>query len=70
MWKLKQAIGSWDVNFYGNANQRPVGGQSVMFTPTDNYSKKIHAAYQELRQAGLAGERNNGYNEYWIYAKN
>lgn len=65
--EAQTAYWQWDVNMYGCITERPVCGNSVLFTPTDNYSSKISAAYQELRKAGLAGERNNGYNEYWIY---
>jgi hypothetical protein len=65
--EAQKAYWQWDVNNYGNANSRPVCGESVLFTPTANYGSEISAAYQELRKAGLANERNNGYNEYWIY---
>lgn len=65
--EAQTAYWQWDVNLYGNQHERPVAGVSVMFTPTGNYNAEVSAAYQELRKAGLAGERNNGYNEYWIY---
>lgn len=59
-----------DVNYYGHANNRPVGnGETMDFVPTGNYAREISAAYQELRKAGLAGERNNGTNSYTFFAK-
>jgi hypothetical protein len=65
--EAQKAYWQWEVNLYGNANSRPVCGESVMFEPTDNYSSKVSAAYQELRKAGLADEKNNGFNEYFIF---
>jgi len=67
--EAQRAYWQYEANMYGQPCERPVGSDHVIFTPTDNYSVKTGAAYQELRKLGLAGERNNGYNEYWIYPK-
>jgi hypothetical protein len=61
----------WETNAYGREQNRPVGMESVLFVPENgcDYSSEVSKAYQELRKSGLAGEKNNGYNEYWIYSK-
>jgi len=65
----QRAYWQWNVNLNGVANTRPVLGKTVLFEPTANYSKEVHEAYQELSKSGMAGEQNNGYNEYRFYAK-
>ena len=65
--KKQAAYWQWEANLDGYPVERPVGEILVKFTATDNYSKKVSAAYQELRKAGLADESNNGFNEYYIY---
>jgi hypothetical protein len=67
--EAQKSYWQWEANAYGNGCSRPVNGESVEFTKNIevDYSPQLSAAYQELRKAGLANERNNGYNEYWIY---
>lgn len=67
--EAQTAYWQWDCNLYGNNYTRPVLGKHILFTATQNYSSVICAAYQELKKAGLAGESNNGYNEYVFFAK-
>lgn len=57
----------WCADFYNTTDTRPVGGKFETFVGTKNYSSQVSSAYQELRRAGLADEKNNGYNEYFIY---
>lgn len=65
---LQRAYWQYDVNMYGYKNiSRPVGDSVEIFNATDDYSRKLSAAYQELRRAGLAGERNSGYNDYYFF---
>ena len=52
----------WEANCDGQTYTRPVKG-----IHQENYSKEISQAYQELRKAGLADERNSGYNDYFFY---
>lgn len=61
------AYWQWEANAYGYNVERPVCGKSVEFVSKHNYSWATSEAYQELRAAGLAGEKNNGYNEYWLF---
>lgn len=66
----QRAYWQHDVNMYGTQSQeRPVGERSEVFRATADYSKEVSRAYQELRKAGLADERNNGFNEYSFYPK-
>ena len=60
----------WEADAYGGNQSRPVAGESVIFSPliSRTFSTLTSDAYQELKTAGLANERNNGYNEYWLYA--
>jgi hypothetical protein len=67
--EAQTAYWQWEVNLYGNELIRPVGQENIKFIPVDNYSQKTSEAYQELKKAGLADEKNNGYNEYMLYAK-
>ena len=55
----------WEVNMYGS--DREMNG--VIYTQNVEvpYRSQVSAAYQELRRAGMAGERNSGYNDYWFY---
>lgn len=69
----QQYIDYWqfDVNIYGNEATYCVMGEWMKFEkniPVD-YASQISVAYQELKTAGLADEKNNGYNEYAFYAK-
>lgn len=57
----------WEANAYGTAQERPVSGRLIKFTPNDNFSAKLSAAYQELKKAGKANEKNSGFNDYFIY---
>lgn len=62
----------WEADAYGGEHNKPVGSESVLFKQNieRNYSRLTSDAYQELRKAGLANERNSGYNDYWFYATN
>ena len=64
---LQRIFWKHDANCNGYSQYRPVGNSSILFVPNDNYSAKISAAYQELRKAGLASEKNSGYNDYFFY---
>lgn len=68
--EAQTAYWQWEINAYNYSQSRPVLGVSVEFTPTVelSYSRQLSAAYQELRAAGLASERNSGYNDYWFFA--
>lgn len=62
----------WDANVYGI--ERTVKNEGEKWnTYTQNikvtYDKQLSDAYQELRRAGLATEKNNGYNSYWFFPK-
>lgn len=57
----------WEANAYGTAQERPVAGNFVKFIPNDDFSAKLSAAYQELKKAGKANEKNSGFNTYFIY---
>lgn len=80
--EAQRAFWQWEANSYGHSNERPVGAASVMFNPEpefappacgygprNDYAAQVSRAYQELRKAGLAGERNSGYNDYYFYLK-
>lgn len=62
----------WCADMYNTSDTRPVGSMLTFetFVGSKNYSKQISSAYQELKKLGLADEKNNGYNEYFIYATN
>ncbi len=34
----------------------------------ESYARQLSTAYQELKKLGMAGERNNGYNDYVFFA--
>lgn len=59
----------WEADIYNTTDERPIGNNFETFVGVQNYSNQISKAYQELRKLGLAGEKNNGYNEHWIYPK-
>lgn len=67
---------TWQANAYGNAITMSVGADhnDTMIFPgceyKDSYAHQLSNAYQELKKAGLADERNNGFNEYWLYPTN
>lgn len=59
----------WEANAYGGESNMPVASESVLFKQNieRNYSRLTSDAYQELKAAKLADERNNGYNEYFLF---
>lgn len=68
-----------EANIYGNPQNRVIllaeenNGVAVFgdFKPNISrpYSSQTSDAYLELKRAGLANERNNGYNEYVYFLK-
>jgi hypothetical protein len=61
----------WSANLYGcDENRRSVLGEIIDIKATADYSNETSKAYQELRKAGLANEKNNGSNEYFFYPVN
>lgn len=68
--EAQAAYWQYEANMYGvEQRERPVGETRITFQPTENYMDRVSKAYQELRKAGLAGESNNGFNEYMIFLK-
>lgn len=57
----------WEADCYGNSFERPVLGEFVEFKSEKNYRSELSKAYKELKDAGLADERNNGFNVYFFY---
>lgn len=66
----QMAYWQWDANLYsGKDTIKPVLGQSVTFTPTENYFDITNAAWKELKAAGLGYSKNGGYNNYSYHLK-
>ncbi len=67
----------WESNSYGNTVERPIFDlgngefERMVFTPNVevDYRTQISNAYQQLKKNGLAFEKNNGFNEYFLYTK-
>ncbi len=62
----------WETNWYGVPCNRKISeGEWMEFKSTVSvtYADQISKAYQELLKAGLADEKNNGYNNYAFYLK-
>lgn len=60
----------WDANMYGHERTVKNDGDNWnTFRPNidRSYADQTSDAYQQLRKAGLAGEKNNGYNDYVFY---
>lgn len=56
--------------FYGNETTFIENGIETILPSCygdDNYSRQTSIAYQELKKAGLANEKNNGTNTYAFY---
>lgn len=72
------SVWQWEVNMYGRIGkdcynmERPVNGESVLFTPTveKSYWDITREAVYELKALGLLTIKNNGYNEYSYHVKN
>lgn len=60
----------WETNLYGNAHSRPVLGfqREFKINVEQSYRDTTYAAYVELRDAGYANAKNNGYNTYSYYS--
>lgn len=65
----QRAYWQWQANAYGCVDNMPVGPDSISFGRTIDrkYSLQLSDAYQELKAAGLADERNSGFNDYFFY---
>lgn len=61
----------YNANRYGGTEKGYGPCEGVVFTCIldKDYSSQTSAAYQELRKAGLAGERNSGFNDYYFFPK-
>lgn len=77
--EARRAVWQYEANAFGHPTPERVvvmpeessDGKGVfeVFQPQVpvSYFNQVSQAYQELRKAGLAGERNSGYNDYWLY---
>lgn len=57
--------GSWSRPI--NHNSQPAQHEEFTKNIPTTYSRQLSAAYQELRAAGLADEKNSGYNDYYFF---
>ena len=60
------AYWQWEANAYGVSINRL--GKEYNPTVEVSYNALTSQAYGELRAAGLADEKNSGYNDYFFYA--
>jgi hypothetical protein len=76
--EARAAYWQYESNAYGHSTvERPLQLESEgryigqVFAPNVEvpYRSQLSHAYQELRKAGLAGERNNGFNCYYLFPK-
>lgn len=61
----------YDANIYGNERTMTFNGITTTYTKNVDvdFAKQVSMAYQELKKAGMAYERNNGYNCYTFFPK-